>query len=223
MTIENFDWQAAEDDVNGRKPEIETITPDDDYADAGAVLVDDAVAHAAWDAPTTDKRAPILPAWATSRTGLLDQAARYGRLAAYRCAYHAVRFPLYSARLLAWAPVGTARLTGAVWHWASDAEGRPARADAVAGHDWQAYQSLARLRDRRVRWRGIVCAATGLGLAATGTALALAAPPVAVWGTGTAVVAGLGLLGKPGAYPFGVDTVLCGDGEASLPLFVVDR
>ncbi|WP_205326498.1 hypothetical protein [Glycomyces sp. YM15] len=26
-----------------------------------------------------------------------------------------------------------------------------------------------------------------------------------------------------GAYPFGVDTVLCGEGEASLPLFVVDR
>ena len=26
-----------------------------------------------------------------------------------------------------------------------------------------------------------------------------------------------------GAYPFGVDTVLCGEGEASVPLFVVDR
>ncbi|WP_035696323.1 hypothetical protein, partial [Glycomyces tenuis] len=202
MTMENFDWRAAEDDVNGRKPEIETIEPDEDgRADAGAVPVDDAAAHAAWRAPVTAKRAPILPVWAKSRTGLLTEASRYGRLAAYRCAYHAVRVPVYGARLMAWAPIGTARVVGSVLRWASDAEGRPARSDAVSGHDWQAYQSLARLRDRRVRFRGFVCACTGLGLVGIGTAVALAAPPLAAWGTGAAVVAGLGLAGKPADKP----------------------
>jgi len=209
MTIENYDWKAAEADLQGRAPEVETITPDeDDRADAGAVLVDDADAHAAWDAPTEARRAPILPAWAASRTALLNTAARYGKLAAYRCAYHAVRVPLYGARLAAWAPIGTARVVGSVWRWASDAEGRPARSDAVAGHDWQAYQSLARLRDRRVRWRGIVCATAGLGLVGAGAALAIAAPPVAIWGTGTAVVAGLGLAGKPADKPLATRAVV---------------
>ncbi|SDD94055.1 hypothetical protein [Glycomyces harbinensis] len=209
MTIENYDWQAAEDEINGRKPEIETIEPDDDgRAEAGPVLVDDAEAIRSWKGPAADKREAILPTWATSRSGLLNAATRYGQLAAYRCAFHAVRVPVYGARLMAWAPVGTARAVGAVWRWASDAEGRPARADAVAGHDWQAYQSLARLRDRRVRWRGSVCACTGLGLVALGTVGALAAPPLALWGAGAAAVAALGLAGKPADKPLATRAVV---------------
>lgn len=208
MTLENFDWQAAEADVHGRKPEIETITPDGDYVDAATVPVDDAEAVRSWRGPAADKRAAILPSWATSRSGLLNAAARYGQLAAYRCAFHVVRLPVYGARLMAWAPVGTARVVGTVWRWASDAEGRPARSDAVAGHDYAAYQSLARLRDRRVRWRGSVCACTGLGLVALGTVAALAVPPVALWGAGAAAVAGLGLAGKPADKPLATRAVV---------------
>ncbi|MCD0442484.1 cell division protein FtsK [Glycomyces sp. A-F 0318] len=208
MTIENFDWQAAEADVHGRKPEIETIAPADDYADAAAVPVDDAAAHAAWDAPTAHRRAPILPAWATSRTGLLAEASRYGKLAAYRCAYHAVRVPLYGARLMAWAPAGLARFIGTVWRWASDAEGRPARSDAVAGRDWQAYAGLVRLRDRHVRFRGSVCGVSGLALAGAGTVLALAAPPALSWTVAATVVAGLGLVGKPADQPLATRAVV---------------
>lgn len=208
MTIENFDWQAREDELNAAKPEIETIEPADDYADAATVLVDDPAAHAAWNAPTDDRRAPILPVWMLSRSGLAAELTRYARLAAYRCAYHAVRVPLYGLRLLGWAPVGTARTIGTVWRWASDQEGRPARSDAVAGHDWQAYQSLAKLRDRRVRFRGFVCAATGLGLVGAGTVLALVAPPVALWGIGAALVSGLGLVGKPADKPLATRAVV---------------
>ncbi len=74
MTIENYDWKAAEADLQGRAPEVETITPDeDDRADAGAVLVDDADAHAAWDAP----RGTITP----DMDALVEAVAQYaGRL-----------------------------------------------------------------------------------------------------------------------------------------------
>jgi DNA segregation ATPase FtsK/SpoIIIE, S-DNA-T family len=157
--------------------------------------------HAAWDAPTDDRRAPILPAWAMSRSGLAAEATRYARLAAYRCAYHAVRVPLYGLRLAGWAPVGTARVVGTVWRWASDQEGRPARSDAVAGHDWQAYQSLAKLRDRRVRFRGFVCAATGAAVVGGGLYVGLGTPDPVAWTTLGTAVAGLGLAGKPADKP----------------------
>ncbi|GLI41524.1 S-DNA-T family DNA segregation ATPase FtsK/SpoIIIE [Glycomyces algeriensis] len=204
MTIENFDWQAREAELKANKAEleIETIEPaDDDRADAGTVLVDNPAMHAAWDAPTAEGRAPILPAWMLSRTGLAAEAARFARLTAYRCGYHGVRVPLYGLRLASWAPVGTARAIGTVWRWASDQEGRPARSDAVAGHDWQAYQSLAKLRDRRVRFRGMVTATAGAGLVGAGLYLGLATPDPIAWGALGTTVAGLGLAGKPADKP----------------------
>lgn len=209
MTIENFDWQAREAELNGKTVEAEDIVPADDgrTIDANGV-VDDAEALKTWRGPVALERKAILPDWAMSRDAFARKAARYGQLLAYRCAFHTVRLPLYGARLLGWAPLGTARAIGTVWRWASDAEGRPARADAVAGHDWQAYSSLVRLRDRHVRFRGGVCLLTGLGLISAGTALTLLAPPVAVWGAGAAVMSGLGLLGKPADKPIATRAVV---------------
>src|SRR5690606_3850646 len=123
-------------------------------------------------------------------------AARLGRLTAYRCAFHTIRLPLYGARLAAWAPVGAARAVGAVLRWASDAEGRQARSDAVAGGDWQAYSSLVRLRDRHVRWRGLVCTAGAACTVAGGVVLALASP-VAAAAAGVGLVAAAGFAGRP--------------------------
>lgn len=197
MSLDDFNWDAAEKAL----ADIETIPPaDDGKADAGTVPVDDAATHARWAAPEETRRRPILPPWARSRQALLDEAARVGRLTAYRCGFHAVRLPLYGGRLLAWAPVGAMRGIGGAWRWASDAEGRQARADAVAGGDWQAYSSLVRLRDRHVRFRGFVCA-VGLAAAATGgTVLALALPAAAV-ATGAGLVGVLGAAGRPVDVP----------------------
>lgn len=200
MTIENYDWQAAEADITGR-PEVETITPDDDYTDAAAVPVDDAAAHAAWNAPTADRRAPILPAWVRSRSGLVAEATRFGKLAAYRCAYHGVRLPLYGLRLAAWSPVGTARVVGSVWRWASDAEGRTVRADAVTARDYTAYQGLVRLRDRHVRFRGALSLTAAAGVAGAGLYLGLGAPDPVAWSALGGTVAALGLAGKPADKP----------------------
>ena len=209
MSIQDFDWQAAEADVNDRKLEIETIEPvTDDRADAGAVPVDDVDAIRSWDAPTSERREPVLPEWARSRTALYRRVSRYGQLAAYRCAFHALRLPLYGGRLMVWAPVGLARFIGGVWRWASDAEGRSARADAIAGHDWQAYSSLVRLRDRHVRFRGFVCTAAGLGAAGAGTAIALMAPPALAWTVAATVVGALGLAGKPADKPLATRAVV---------------
>lgn len=204
VSIEDFNWQAAEADIR----HVETIPPaDDGKADAGAVLVDDAARHAAWKAPTSVKRRPILPAWAVSRHAVLAEAARVGKLTAYRCAFHAIRLPLYGGRLLAWAPVGAARMVGGVWRWASDAEGRQARADAVAGGDWQAYASLVRLRDRHVRFRGFVCA-TGLAAVVGGAfALALTSPTAAAT-VGAGLLGVFGAVGRPADVPLATRAVV---------------
>lgn len=199
MSIENYNWQAAENDLAA----VETIEPPTDgkaEATASAVYVDDAAMHATWQAPSDTERRPILPQWATSRSAAADAAVRLGKLMAYRCGYHGLRLPLYGARLLAWSPVGIARMVGGVWKWASDAEGRQIRSDAVHGKDWQAYSGLVRLRDRHVRFRGFVCA-LGLATAATGgTILVLAAPGAAI-ATGAGLLAVAGAAGRPADVP----------------------
>ncbi|WP_112133319.1 cell division protein FtsK [Glycomyces dulcitolivorans] len=200
MTIENFDWQAREAELNARA-EIETIAPDDDYVDAAAIPVDDAEAHRAWNAPTSDRRAPILPAWALSRTALAAELGRFGKLMAYRCGYHGARLPVYGARLLVWSPVGAARVVGSVWRWASDAEGRPIRSDAVTAHDYAAYQGLVRLRDRHVRFRGALTITGALGLAGAGLYIGLGTPDHVAWSTLAGTIAALGLAGKPADKP----------------------
>ncbi|MEU5154625.1 cell division protein FtsK [Glycomyces sp. NPDC021274] len=203
MTIENFDWQAREAELNAAKaaPEIETIEPADDYTDAATIPVDSAEAIRAWNAPEADRRAPILPAWVLSRTGLAAELTRFGKLMAYRCGYHAVRLPVYGLRLAAWSPVGTARVVGAVWRWASDAEGRPIRSDAVTAHDYAAYQGLVRLRDRHVRFRGALTTTAALGLTGAGVYVGLGTPDPVAWTALGSTVAALGLAGKPADKP----------------------
>lgn len=197
MSLNDYDWKRGAAEL----AEVETITPPEpDRADAAAIPVDDEAALRDWDAPQTTDRRPILPAWARSRSSLLAAAARWGQLTAYRCAYHGLRLPLYGLRLTAWAPVGAARAIGGVWRWASDAEGRQARSDAVAGGDWQAYSSLVRLRDRHVRWRGMVCAAGLAGAVGGGVVLALASP-VAAGAVGAGLLAAAGAAGRPADTP----------------------
>lgn len=204
MSLDDYDWKRGAAEL----AEVETIPPPEpDRAEAAAGLVDDEAALRDWDAPQTTDRRPILPAWARSRSSLLAAAARWGQLTAYRCAYHGLRLPLYGLRLTAWAPVGAARAIGGVWRWASDAEGRQARSDAVAGGDWQAYASLVRLRDRHVRWRGMVCAAGLATVAAGGVVLSLASP-VAAGAVGAGLVAALGAAGRPADVPLATRAVI---------------
>jgi S-DNA-T family DNA segregation ATPase FtsK/SpoIIIE len=199
MSVNDFNWKAAEADVAVVET-IEPVTNGKAEATASAVTVDDAAAHASWDAPKATELRPILPQWAASRSAAADAAVRLGKLMVYRCGYHGLRLPLYGARLLAWSPVGVARMVGGVWQWASDAEGRQVRSDAVHGGDWQAYAGLVRLRDRHVRFRGFVCA-LGLATAATGGTLLVLAAPGAAIATGAGLLAVAGAVGRPTDKP----------------------
>ncbi|MDH6132858.1 S-DNA-T family DNA segregation ATPase FtsK/SpoIIIE [Kitasatospora sp. MAA4] len=124
------------------------------YVDAPAPKTD-AISER-WATARAAKRRPIIPAWARSKTELLTGASWLGEHVAHTAGYHAVRSPLYGAKLAARAPRGTARLVGGVYRWVSDAESRPVRAAAVRREDVEQYLVLSRSRDARVRARGAV-------------------------------------------------------------------
>lgn len=116
-------------------------------------------------------RRPVLPDWLTSakqRAAVAKWAAgHYGQTSLY----HLVRTPVYSAKLIAYAPRGGFRWVGAASRWVSDAEGLPVRLAAVRAEDAGEYLKLSRQRDARVKLRGIIAVlSTVFGL---GAALAL--------------------------------------------------
>ncbi|KIZ13702.1 cell division protein FtsK [Streptomyces natalensis] len=117
------------------------------------------------------KRRAIVPEWLKStdelKTAATWVAGHYGHMAGY----HALRSPVYAARLAFQAPRGAARFLGGTMRWASDGEGDPVRRAMVAKEDAATYLKLSRQRDGRVRLRTLVVVlASFIGL---GAALAL--------------------------------------------------
>ncbi|MCZ4123893.1 cell division protein FtsK [Streptomyces sp. H39-S7] len=113
-------------------------------------------------------RHSVIPAWLKSPEQR-KQVARWAvRHYAAVTGFHAVRIPLYWAKLTAYAPYGLARWAGAAGRWVSDAESRPVRLAAVRAEDAAEYLRLARIRDGRVKLRGILASLASLvGLGAT--------------------------------------------------------
>lgn len=127
-----------------RPGEWEAELPDDQPDDNGNVAEGDPVDPPKHEFPPSiaevieakDKaRRPVLPDWLTSakqRAAVTKWAAgHYGQTTAY----HLVRTPVYSAKLLAYAPRGAFRWVGATGRWVSDAEGLPVRLAAVRTED----------------------------------------------------------------------------------------
>ncbi|MFF4949755.1 cell division protein FtsK [Streptomyces chattanoogensis] len=117
------------------------------------------------------KRRAIVPEWLKSTNELKTAATwvvgHYGHMTGY----HALRTPVYAARLAFQAPRGAAKFLGGTMRWASDAEGDPVRRAMVAKEDAATYLKLSRQRDGRVRLRTlVVILASFIGL---GAALAL--------------------------------------------------
>ncbi|WFB08617.1 cell division protein FtsK [Streptomyces sp. LX-29] len=146
-------------------------------------------------------RRPVLPDWLTSakqRAAVARWAAgHYGQTSLY----HLLRTPVYSAKLLGYAPRGVWRCTAGTFRWVFDAEGRPLRAAAVLAEDAGEYMVLARRRDARVRLRGAItalAAIVGLGAA---LALYVLAPTWLGWLSALAVTAVLGAVGTPADRP----------------------
>lgn len=156
----------------------------------------------AWrDSVRGEQRREVIPAWLRSREELRRQTRWVVDHYTHVFAFHTVRLPVYAGTLALRSPIGAARLVGGALRWASDADGRPVRADAVRRADAAEYLRLEKHRDGRIRLRATILLAA---VAATGILLAALILTGPAWGTVLAfmgVVGGLGWLGAPDDRP----------------------
>ncbi|WP_030235639.1 cell division protein FtsK [Streptomyces sp. NRRL S-455] len=117
------------------------------------------------------KRRAVVPLWLRSLSELKIASGWVARHYAHTAGYHALRAPVYAARLALQAPTGAARFVGGTMRWVADREGEPVRLAAVRREDAAEYLKLSRQRDGRVRLRTLVAVlALFVGL---GSALAI--------------------------------------------------
>ncbi|MFJ2963340.1 cell division protein FtsK [Streptomyces collinus] len=117
------------------------------------------------------KRRAVVPLWLRSVSELKTASGWVARHYAHTAGYHALRAPVYAARLAFQAPTGAARFVGGTMRWVADREGEPVRLAAVRREDAAEYLKLSRQRDARVRLRTLVAVlAMFVGL---GSALAI--------------------------------------------------
>ncbi|MFE9677412.1 cell division protein FtsK [Streptomyces sp. NPDC006259] len=114
------------------------------------------------------QRRAVVPVWLRSVAELRTASAWVARHYAHSVGYHALRSPVYAARLTLQAPSGAAKFVGGTMRWVADREGEPVRLAAVRREDAAEYLKLSRQRDGRVRLRTLVTVLamfTGLGAA----------------------------------------------------------
>ncbi|CAL9380319.1 FtsK/SpoIIIE domain-containing protein [Streptomyces sp. enrichment culture] len=153
-----------------------------------------------------DKRAylaeapPVVPSFLRNVSAFAEAARWTLSYYAHVTAFHALRAPVYLARLLMRAPRGTGRLIVRWGRWVADTEARPVEAKAATSADIEAWLALSREHSRRVRPRRIA----SLAVASTMGITTLVASFVAPGWTITALVstaALLGAFGKKGDKP----------------------
>ncbi|MFD5792443.1 cell division protein FtsK [Streptomyces diastatochromogenes] len=147
------------------------------------------------------RRRAVIPVWLRSVGELRTAAAWVARHYAHAAGYHALRAPVYAARLALQAPTGTARLIGGTMRWVADREGEPVRLAAVRREDAAEYLKLSRQRDGRVRLRALVAVlALFVGLGAALAIYVLAPDWLQVLSV-SAVVMALGYAGRKADAP----------------------
>ncbi|MEU2301713.1 cell division protein FtsK [Streptomyces antibioticus] len=147
------------------------------------------------------QRRAVVPVWLRSMAELRTATAWVARHYAHAAGYHALRAPVYAARLALQAPTGAARFVGGTMRWVADREGEPVRLAAVRREDAAEYLKLSRQRDGRVRLRTLVAVlAMFVGL---GSALAIyvLAPDWLQAVSVSAVVMALGFVGRRADAP----------------------
>lgn len=143
---------------------------------------------------------PILPKWARSAEQFRHAARWVARHYAHRTGYHAVRLPVYAARLAGRSPRGAWRVVGGFCRWVADTEGLPVRLAAVRREDPETYIRLSRQRDARVRVRTAVAFPVVFATAA-GAVFVAVAPALTRFGVLVGLVAVLGLAGRRADRP----------------------
>ncbi|MEU1849749.1 cell division protein FtsK [Streptomyces sp. NPDC019990] len=147
------------------------------------------------------RRRAVVPVWLKSLAELRTATGWVARHYTHAAGYHALRAPVYAARLALQAPAGAAKVIGGTMRWVADREGEPVRLAAVRREDAAEYLKLSRQRDGRVRLRTLVAALamfTGLGLA---LAIYVLAPDWLQAVSVGAVVLALGAAGRKADAP----------------------
>lgn len=145
-------------------------------------------------------RRPVVPVWARSPEDARQVVKWVAGHAGHSAAFHAVRLPVYLAKLAVRAPVGLVKTGTAVGGWVLDAEGRPLRRQAVERGDTDTYLRLSAERQQRVRHR-LVAAGVVAVLVAVAMLLAFWLMPWVGWLVSGLGVLGLGLVGTPRDKP----------------------
>ncbi|MEW2316964.1 cell division protein FtsK [Streptomyces bauhiniae] len=147
------------------------------------------------------KRRPVVPLWLRSLSELKTASGWVARHYAHTTGYHALRAPVYAARLALQAPTGAARFVGGTMRWVADREGEPVRLAAVRREDAAEYLKLSRQRDGRVRLRTLVAVlALFVGVGAALAIYVLAPDWLQALSTGALVLA-LGSAGRKADAP----------------------
>ncbi|MEV7198895.1 cell division protein FtsK [Streptomyces griseoluteus] len=147
------------------------------------------------------KRRAVVPLWLRSLSELKTASGWVARHYAHTAGYHALRAPVYAARLALQAPAGAARFVGGTMRWVADREGEPVRLAAVRREDAAEYLKLSRQRDGRVRLRTLVAVlALFVGVGAALAIYVLAPGWLQALSTGALVLA-LGSAGRKADAP----------------------
>ncbi|MFF7300288.1 cell division protein FtsK [Streptomyces sp. NPDC008265] len=115
-----------------------------------------------------EKRKPVLAGWLTNRRDFTATARHAAANLGYTTLFHGVRMPVYAGRLALMSPRGACRFLASTNRWVWDREAAPLRDFAVRTEDVDEYMRLAKLRQGRIRLRGLVtlvAAVFGLGFA----------------------------------------------------------
>lgn len=175
--------------------------PESEQDGEPSVYVDTATSGTVPPDAAQTRRRQLLPGWAKSGPEFKRTARRVGANALHTAAFHALRSPLYAAKVAARSPQGARRALRTTTAWARDDEGAALRAYSVRREDAELYIKLTRLRNDRVRLRGAILAlAAVLGIGTTVVLLVmLSTAQLLVAGAGA--VLALGLLGRPADEP----------------------
>ncbi|MFJ4331379.1 MULTISPECIES: cell division protein FtsK [unclassified Streptomyces] len=147
------------------------------------------------------RRRSVVPEWLRSTAELKTAAGWVARHYAHAAGYHALRAPVYVARLALQAPTGAAKFVGGTMRWVADREGEPVRLAAVRREDAAEYLKLSRQRDGRVRLRTLV-AVLGMFIGlATALAIYVLAPGWLQAVSVSALVMALGSAGRKADAP----------------------
>lgn len=147
------------------------------------------------------ERLPVVPAWVRDKTERRQVAASIARATGHTVVYHVTRTPKYAFRATWRAPVGATRVVRRVSGWVFDWQGAPVRGAAIRAEDSKEYRALEKLRNDRVKLRGIVTLAALLALAVAGWWARTETPLWAQYTALAVLLLGLAWHGSPTGKP----------------------